>query len=151
MKFLPCTILLALFLASCGNSGTPAAVDSTPAQTQSAQPSLEDKQMKAAFIMETTEDSMGIPHTTVSVDYNDSRTALDPMLCAATLYTKEQMDEMGMEVPGNVITGCGGWYAGGGDYYYIAPTPTGIAVYKGWQDEQQEGVGYNWEKFKTIE
>lgn len=151
MKFLPYTAILALCLTSCGNSGNPAAVDSTPAQTQSSQPSLEDKQMKAAFIMETTEDSMGIPHTTVSVDYNDSRTALDPMICAGTLYTKEEMDAMGMEVPDNTITGCGGWFAGGGDYYYIAPSATGIDVYKGWQDEGQVGVGYNWEKFKSIE
>lgn len=149
MKFLPCTVLLAFFFASCGNSGNPASVDSTPAQTQNAQPSLEDKQKKAAFIMETIEDTMGIPHTSVSVDYNDSRTALDPMICPGTLYEKDQMKDM--DIPVNAITACGGWYAGGGDYYYIVPTATGIAVYQGWQDEQQEDEGYHWEKFKTID
>jgi hypothetical protein len=50
----------------------------------------------------------------------------------------------------NSITACGGWWAGAGDYFYVAPSAKGVIVYKGWQDEEQEDSGYHWEKFKEI-
>lgn len=150
MKKLILPVALAcLLLNSCGNENKPIEVDTTVAAPASNESTLTDKQNKASFIMETAEDSFGVPHTTVSVEYNDSRTVLDPMICAPTLYDKVQMKDM--DIPDNAITATGGWFAGGGDYYYIVPTAKGIAVYKGWQDEQQEDSGYHWEKFKEIE
>lgn len=139
--------VLALTISSCGNSGNTAKpVDSAPV-TESGL-TLQEKQAKAAFILETTEDSMGTPHTSASVEFNDSRAALPVMICSATLYNKEQY--AGMDIPADAIAACGGWYAGGGDYYYIVPTPTGIAVYQGYEDEGQEDAGYHWEKIKEM-
>ena len=145
---IPALHLFVMLNVSCGHSGPSTVADTSSHQTAEAQPTLQDKQMQASFIMDTFEDSMEIPHTKVTLDYNDSRTALDPMLCAGTLYDKQQMKDM--EIPDDAITACGGWYAGGGDYYYIVPTATGIAVYKGYQDEEQEDAGYHWEKVKEI-
>ena len=146
LLFIPFTVAL-LMVTSCGNKPAEQPKD-TAAATSNNGPTLEEKQSKATFITETTEDSMGIPHTTVSVDYNDSRTVLDPMICSPSTYDKQQMKEM--ECPDNTLTAIGGWFAGGGDYYYIVPTATGIAVYKGYQDEGDDTPGYHWEKFKEI-
>jgi hypothetical protein len=148
MKQMCYIVAVTLSLASCGSSESVANIDSSLQQNVDDQLTLQDNQMRASFVMDTYEDSMEIPHTKVSVDYNDTRTSLDPMLCAGTQYDKAQMKDM--EIPDDAIFAVGGWYAGGGDYYYIIPTSTGIAVYKGYQDEQQEDAGYHWEKFKEI-
>jgi hypothetical protein len=49
-------------------------------------------------------------------------------------------------IPVNVPTACGGWWAGGGDYFYARVENGQAVVYKGWQDEMQEDEGYHWEK-----
>ena len=143
------TALAVLLFTSCGNDTAPTGnTDSAADTTATTDSGLKDKQAKAQFVIETTLDSMEIPHSTVSVDYNDKRAALDPITCAAALYNKDEMKQM--DIPADAIAACGGWYAGGGDYYYIVPTPTGIAVYKGWLDEGVDDVGYHWEKVKDI-
>ncbi len=148
-RYISLSALLIFTLFSCGNETTPPVTGDTTADPKVQNvPTLEEKQQKTSFIIETTIDSMDIPHSNVTVDFYDTRAALDAITCSAQLYTKEEFKDM--DIPDNAITACGGWFAGGGDYYYIAPTPTGIAVYKGWQDEGQEDVGYHWEKFKEI-
>jgi hypothetical protein len=147
LLFLPAVALISLSV-SCGNSTENSKNDTANVQ-QTSGPTLEEKQQKATFIMDTQFDSMDIPRTTVSVEYNDARTALDPMICSPSVYDKQQMKEM--ECPDNTIMAIGGWFAGGGDYYYIVPTATGIAVYKGYLDEGDETPGYHWQKFKDID
>ena len=41
------------------------------------------------------------------------------------------------DIPEKALSACGGWYAGGGDYFYAIKHKNTIEVYSGWQDEGQ--------------
>jgi hypothetical protein len=141
--------ILVLLICSCGTpeAHSPVSGDSvTP--TGSTEPTLQEKQDNARFIIDSYEDSMEIPHSKISVEYGDARTYL------AEIPGIAEMQEGGneeMEVPADAIASCGCWYAGGGDYYYLLRSTTGITVFHGWLDEMQEDEGYHWEEMKTIE
>lgn len=141
--------VVALLSTGCGNEkpAAPPADSTLPAST--SEPALEDKQKKAMFIVDTYEDSMEIPHSKISVEYNDTRTFLGEITGAATVETNNNLDPEG--IPKTAIQTCGGWYAGGGDYYYLVPTQTGVAVYHGWLDEGVDDAGYHWELMKSID
>lgn len=149
MKALAFALGVSVFLAvGCGNEkpATPGADSTLPAN--SSELTLEEKQKKATFVVDSYDDSMEIPHSKISVDYNDSRTLLGEIIGTAIIENNNNLDPDG--IPKEVIQTCGCWYAGGGDYYYLLPTQTGIAVYHGWLDEGVDDVGYHWEQIKTI-
>lgn len=150
MKALTFSVCIAALLATgCGNEkpAAPSADSTLPASSNEA--TLEEKQKKATFVVDTYEDSMQIPHSKISVDYNDSRTFLGEMIGAATIENTNGLAPD--DIPGNAIQSCGGWYAGGGDYYYLVPTGSGVAVYHGWLDEGVDDAGYHWEELRKID
>ena len=66
----------------------------------------------------------------------------------ADVYEKIQYADM--QIPDLAVAACGGWYAGGGDYYYLLADSDGVEVYHGYLDEEQTDEGYHWEKIKEI-
>ncbi len=140
---------IALIAVSCG---TPEAKspndDSAIMPLANSEPTLQEKQDNARFIVDTYEDSMEIPHSKVSVEYNESRTFLNEIIGVAEVQLGGNEE---MEVPKDAIASCGCWYAGGGDYFYIARSDKGIKIFHGWLDEMQEDEGYHWEELKNIE
>jgi hypothetical protein len=142
-------LLSCLILFSCGNqtSSAPAINDSSISVT-TTEPTLEEKQNQSRFIVDSYEDSMEIPHSKISVEYNESRTYLEEIPGIAEIQEGGNKE---MDIPMDAISSCGCWYAGGGDYYYIPRSPKGITVFHGWLDEMQEDDGYHWEVMKTIE
>lgn len=144
--FLP---VMALFAISC-NSPEAHSPDSGGTSTTQVnnEGTLQEKQDNTRFIVDTREDSLEIPYSKISVEYGDARTYL------AEIPGVVEMQVGGneaMEVPADAIASCGCWYAGGGDYYYITRSATGVIVFHGWLDEAQEDEGYHWEEFKSIE
>jgi hypothetical protein len=53
-------------------------------------------------------------------------------------------------IPKSAIEAYYGWWAGSGDYFYMTESSEGVAVYQGWQDEEQEDVGCHWKKIKSL-
>lgn len=88
------------------------------------------------------------PQTEITVQIGNKLIAIDSILGSAQYYTKENYKEMG--IPDNAVAACGGWWAGAGDYFYMIKTAKGVAVYQGWQDEQQEDAGYHWKLMREI-
>jgi hypothetical protein len=88
------------------------------------------------------------PQTEITVQIGNKQVAIDSILGSAQYYNKENYKEMG--IPDNAVSACGAWWAGAGDYYYMIKTDKGVAVYQGWQDEQQEDAGYHWKLFREI-
>lgn len=88
------------------------------------------------------------PQTEITVQIGNKLVAIDSILGAAQYYNSETYKEMG--IPADAIAACGAWWAGAGDYYYLLRTANGVAVYQGWQDEQQEDAGYHWKLFREI-
>lgn len=88
------------------------------------------------------------PQTEITVQIGNKLIAIDSILGAAQYYSASNYKEMG--IPDNAVAACGAWWAGAGDYYYMIKTAKGVAVYQGWQDEQQEDAGYHWKLFREI-
>lgn len=77
----------------------------------------------------------------LSVDGKDTVIA---RILSCEEITKEQYKDM--QIPAEATTACGGWWAGGGDYFYAYIKDGKVKVFRGWQDEGQEDEGYHWEE-----
>lgn len=140
---------ITFLIASCGNQTPKSPGTDSAIPFSSSELTLQEKQSKARFIVDSYEDTaLATPHSKISVEYNDSRTFLADIPGIAEI---QQGGNESMEIPNNAVTSCGCWWAGGGDYYYLAPSEKGITVFHGWLDEMQEDEGYHWEEMKSIE
>jgi hypothetical protein len=108
-------------------------------EVEKEEPKEEKLEVKFLFKTKSQDD---MPSSDISISVNGKITFLESVVGEAIL-----MNDIGGK---NSITACGSWWAGAGDYFYIAPSKKGVAVYKGWQDEEQEEPGYHWEFFKEI-
>src|SRR3989338_5402261 len=52
------------------------------------------------------------------------------------------------DIPADALASCGGWWAGGGDYFYAIWENNNVVVYQGWQDEGQKDNGFHWKAVK---
>jgi hypothetical protein len=147
---IPSIVFFAFFTFGCSSpeAHSPNSGD-TVVPMPNTETTLEEKQNQARFIVDSYEDTaLFTPHSKISVEYNDSRTYLGDIPGVAEI---QQGGNEAMEVPADAVASCGCWYAGGGDYFYIARSEKGITIYRGWLDEMQEDEGYHWQEMKNIE
>jgi hypothetical protein len=111
---------------------------------------LAKMQQKATFIFETREDDT-YPKSKIFVSINGKKVFIKEVTGEAGFIEKEGSQYVKyFKLPKNTIAACQSWYGGAGDYYYMVPSKTGITVFQGWMDSQQEDDGYHWEKYKEI-
>lgn len=91
-------------------------------------------------------DAQEIPHSIVFLGENGGAEPIDTVSIACNKIEKAEYAKMG--IPADAIDACGGWYAGGGDYFYLILTNGKPVVYQGFQEEQQEDEGYHWKAVK---
>ena len=84
------------------------------------------------------------PQTQVILIYNNEKRDLGKFAGNTSLIEKSSYSDL--NIPENAIIACQTWWAGAGDYFYVVPTKTGVEVFQGWADEQQEDEGYHWKK-----
>ena len=101
----------------------------------------------AKFIIVEIIDEDENPTSAIYVQYNEKKILIETIHGNASIVGKS---EFYLGVPKTAISACGGWWAGAGDYYYIVPSVTGVALYHGWQDEEQEDEGFHWELLKEL-
>ena len=89
-----------------------------------------------------TNTSDEIPTSDISISIGSEKMFIETISGEASI-----MNEIGGK---NSITACGAWWAGAGDYFYVAPSDKGFTVFKGWTDEEQEMEDYHWKAFKEI-
>ncbi len=88
-------------------------------------------------------DSMEIPHYDLYLSVDAVQTKIKSVNGCSDI-TKESYEQY--QIPKDAIAACGGWYAGGGDYYYVILRDGKPIVFEGWQDEGQEDEGYHWKE-----
>lgn len=108
-------------------------------EVEKEEPKEEKLEVKFLFKTKSQDD---MPSSDISISLNGKITFLESVVGEASL-----MNDIGGK---NSITACGSWWAGAGNYFFAAPSKKGVAVYKGWQDEEQEEPGYHWKLFKEI-
>lgn len=91
-------------------------------------------------------DSSAIPHTILSVNENGTINQIDTFTVSLSPIEKEKYAEM--QIPADAIEACGGWFAGGGDYFYVINQNGRAVVYQGFLEEQQTDEGYHWRVYK---
>jgi hypothetical protein len=138
-----------VFLIACsdksaktgGNPGT---------QTDSAaigitQPPTREKEIKL-ICRDLGEDSSGIPHFDVMLSVDGVQIKINEVYACSEI-TKDLYQRH--EIPDGAIAACGGWYAGGGDYYYVIVREGKPVVFEGWLDEGQNDKGYHWKEIEV--
>ena len=87
-------------------------------------------------------DAQDVPHSIVFLGENGGAEPIDTVPVACSKIEKAEYAKMG--IPADALDACGGWYAGGGDYFYVTLKDGKAVVYQGYQEEQQEDEGYHW-------
>ena len=128
------------FLLSCNNKSEKKADDKKADTTIAVNPAgkgikLVCKDMGA--------DSMEIPHYDVYLWVDGAETKIKSVNGCSDI-TKESYEQY--QIPKEAIAACGGWYAGGGEYYYVILRNGKPVVFEGWQDEGQDDEGFHWEE-----
>ncbi|HTF03437.1 MAG TPA: hypothetical protein VK826_05400 [Bacteroidia bacterium] len=146
----------ALLLLGCSNDQSVSGDNDTSANksvhgaTDDDASRMNTARMTANFTFEEihpVEDSE-FPRSIISVEFGDKIIPVDTVSGTADFYPKAEYKQM--EVPDNALAVCGAWYAGAGDYFYLVPTENGLAVYVGFQDEEQGDDDYHWKLLKEI-
>ncbi len=84
------------------------------------------------------------PLSIVSIKIGDQITVIDSISACDQIVPGEN------GVPKDALSACGGWWAGAGDYLYIAAEGNDAVVMAGWQDESQEDEGYHFKELKRF-
>jgi hypothetical protein len=139
-------IFTAIILMHCTNDTSQSTSKTNEGQQKEA--ANLNQENKAVFVIDNSLGTDVEPRSEVSVNFNGKNTKIAAIAGAAQIIDKQEY--RGKEIPENAISACGGWWAGAGDYFYMIPSDKGIIVYQGWQDEQQEDLGFHWEKVQEI-
>lgn len=141
-----CAIVL---FASCGSGNNDKSKESSESllneEAINNQKEINDSEysyISASFEFEKIEEDY--PKTTIYAVINDEKTEIAKIAGHANTIDKSEYSTY--SIPKDAIDACSSWWAGAGDYFYMALTEKGVDVYAGWQDEQQEDEGCHWEK-----
>lgn len=127
--------------------------------------SLSQKQKTTKFVIESgKENADGNPMSKIFVSAGKKKVFIMDVLGEASSSafsnpSKEEYETMkDRRIPKNALAMCNSWYAGSGDYFYIAPSKKGVKVFHGWVEEstaedREKGEideGYHWKLVKEI-
>jgi hypothetical protein len=152
-----CIFLAAFFTACSGSSPLEGGKRGVTPETQAEEEHLTaDIESNGAIEEEQPEATLtwkdlgpgeyDVPRTQIILTIGDKKTILDTISNDCSDIARSEYDSYG--IPKDAVTAFGGWYAGGGDYFYLAVKNGKPAVYHGWVDEAQEDEGYHWKKWK---
>lgn len=127
-------------LFSCKNPSSPTDNAATTSKSIGFVPK------KVAFICEDLgNDQQDVPRHRLLLQVDGTKTLVDTVIVCNEIL-KEAYKNSG--IPANALAACGGWYAGGGDYFYAIEQAGKVVLFKGWQEEGQEDTSFHWTLFK---
>ena len=139
--------LVTTFFVSCGNKTDKKSTEmTTPADTTKPSVVLPTEKGTKLVCKDLGVDSMDTPHFNIMLSVDGVETKIKTINACAEI-AKEQYKQM--DIPDEAIMAKGGWYAGGGEYYYLVLLNGKIAVFEGWQDETQKEKGYHWKEISV--
>lgn len=102
----------------------------------------------AQFVLKKLgEDKMGVPHTLVNLNVGGKNIFIDSVTACSAIPANNFKQ---YDIPKDAIGACGGWWAGGGDYFYAVVQGKRLEIYQGWQEESEQPTGYHWKKVKVL-
>lgn len=133
------------FLAGCGGKSDKASEATT--STDTAKTVINEPLVAAGNVKlickDMGEDSLSNPRFDVLLSVDGKETKIKSIYACADIPKTEYKR---YEIPDTAIAACGGWWAGAGDYYYVAMQDGKPVVFEGWQDESQTEKGYHWKQ-----
>jgi hypothetical protein len=145
-------VAVALFAFAC-NSKTESTTTSNPetAKTEdAAQPDVNNEITinLSCRELESMDEGDGVPLYEVSLVINGKETPVDSATACGNIGS-DMYDQY--KIPANAQHAVGGWFAGGGDYYYLRVEGTDAIVMYGWADEGAEpGTEYQYQEIKRV-
>jgi len=133
--------------SSCGKGVNNTTTENTPKDTIKKEIKTPEKVDLKCVDKGVGEFDVPINWVVLSVDGNEQTIDTINTACNVILPT-EYKD---YEIPLEATSACGGWYAGGGDYFYSIIKDGKVKVFYGWQDEGQEDTGYHWKEMVIKE
>jgi hypothetical protein len=132
----------AVFL-SCGNKKDKKTGEVSKADTVVKDSPVAEKGVKLICKDLMVPDTVGNPLFDVFLSVDGVKTKIKSINQCSEIPKEEYAR---YEIPKEAIAACGGWYAGGGDYYYVIMRDGKPVVFEGFQEEQQEDNGYHWKE-----
>lgn len=139
-------LLAAAIITGCGNKSKKETTTGPATKPSETPVAPQNTDTTASFIIRVLPDmEPGIPQNLVLFTWQGKETIIDTVNNCSPIMKDEYAR---YEIPAAATQACGGWYAGGGDYYYLIMRDGKPVVYAGWQDEGQDDEGYHWEERK---
>jgi hypothetical protein len=141
LRILPALVLAALALTNCQQSaqnGNQESDQSKPPM-QGFMVTLECRELQGP--------DSEMPQAEVLLRIANEVTLLDTI---STCQRIEPADYEQYGIPTPTVSACGGWWAGGGDYFYAIIDGDQLVVMQGWQDEGQTDEGFHYQEVKRI-
>lgn len=104
---------------------------------------------QAKFTFKTyPEDANGTPSSDIFLTFGKKVAKIDKVtgnvdITDPSLYAENK-------IPKTVLSACGSWWAGAGDYFYVIQEKNKLVIYKGWQAEEQTDKGFHWKRYKSV-
>ena len=105
---------------------------------------INEELQPANFVIKKEEDKNGTPLSDISISLGSKIEFLSKIVGSASLIDPQEYPSY--DIPSNAIEACGGWWAGGGEYFYMVLSDEGVDIFSCTLDEGQKDPGYHWEK-----
>ena len=139
--------LVTTFFISCGNKTDKKNQETaTPADTTKLSVVQPMEKGTKLVCKDLGLDSMDTPHFNIMLSVDGVETKIKTINACAEI-TKDEYKKM--DIPDEAIMARGGWYAGGGEFYYLVMLNGKISVFEGWQEEMQKEKGYHWKEISV--
>ena len=146
-------ILLLAFIAGCSTPATEKNAPEAPKEvakkaSEKAPPEIvqpEAQEVLAGKIecKPLTEPDAMPPRYEVAVVIGQDRHVFGEVVRCVEMGIEEYEEN---EVPSEAVSAAGGWYAGGGDYFYLLLEGNEYVLMQGWQDEGQQDDGFHYKE-----
>jgi hypothetical protein len=130
----------ATLLFGCGELPPQQTAATTDNDREAPAPAALAVSLEALLLNDPTVD--GFPAHEVRLLVNGEVYVIDTVAVCPDLKPAERLQN---KIPADALAACGGWFAGGGDYFYVWRRNDSLLLYQGWLDEMQQDESYHYE------
>ena len=143
------TFFVVLFITACNSTSPESTSENSMSDTTNTiveENNSTAESTSAEFIIESLPDTLDMPKSLIYVQIGDQKIELATINGIVQKFSQDDMAGL----PENAVAACGAWWAGAGEYFYIASSEVKWQVFEGWMEETQEAPGYHWELLQEI-
>ena len=150
-KLFAILLIFSVFLIACNNSSKTEPKNPKNPDTLSVNATTDNNSGVKLVTVFKGIDAQSIPQSVIMLSVDGKQSLVKNITGEAAEIPKSEYEKY--QIPSNAVSACGAYFAGGGDYFYVALNKGNPEVYAGWQDEPHPDnkdwtPGYHWEKMK---